>query len=168
MLSGIIKERATSSCFPRTLQHGGCTTGRCFAENASAVYSNTTAHEFFDHMGINGPLSALRIYDAELSALRLQMRSRLGVDQNRRFDQPSIRHKTDDGRRMIWFPLAAKVETRRVPAIHQLAVQPGCASVMRLPSIWSTFSTKAFGENGLARNPAPAISPPSCSSFSSE
>src|SRR5437879_9531457 len=71
-----------------------------------------------------------------------------------------------DGR--IWFPLAAKVETRRVPAIHQLAVQPGCASVMRLPSIWSTFLTKAFGENGLARNSAPGISPPSCSSISSE
>jgi hypothetical protein len=55
-LSGIIKERATSSCFPRTLQHADCTTGRCCAENASAVYSNTTAvpHEFFDHTASMG------------------------------------------------------------------------------------------------------------------
>jgi len=45
------RKAQTFSCFHLTLQHADCTTGRCFAENVSAVYSNTTAapHEFFDH-----------------------------------------------------------------------------------------------------------------------
>ena len=52
----------------------------------------------------------------------------------------------------IWFPLAAKVEMRRILDIHPLAVQPDALRSRGVPSIWSTLLTKVFGENGLARN----------------